>query len=190
MRLLKSILVFMTLLAACTRASAPAPETEAETEAETESVTEPAPQTEPVTEALEGFSKEEQRAGERTDGLTLRAVTVETGEEFHRLLFELDGDVVPSTLARLDEDRPAILVEMTGVRFDETGNRPLLNEMGQPFGEPVKVEASPIDWYGRRQVLDDSRVDYEIRLSREAVFRLHSTTDPLRIMVDIEAGGS
>ncbi len=131
----------------------------------------------------EGFSREAQEIGEPTDGLTLRAIRTESRDGFHRFVFDLDGDVLPRSRARLLDDSSGIEIAIGGVRMDETGNRPLVNEAGEPFGSPVPVEAPPIVSYGRKLVLDDSLVAYEIKLSRPASFRLGS--DASSVVLDV-----
>lgn len=135
-------------------------------------------------ELEEGFSRTPQEVGEPTDGLTLQEIQSEAHDTFHRLVFELEGDTLPATRAHLDAEEPTIEIAMAGVRMDETGNRPLVNEAGDPFGDPVPVGNEPVVEYGRKLVLDDSLIAYEIRLSRPASFRLDSE-GTTRVILDI-----
>ncbi len=132
----------------------------------------------------DGFSTSEQQIGEPTDGLTLRSIETRAHESFLRFVFELDGERPPATRARLLEDERVIEVSLHGVRMDETGNRPLVDETGEPFGSIVDVDVPPVTGFGRKLVLDDSLIAYEIRLSNPASFRLGSD-EPSRITLDV-----
>lgn len=136
--------------------------------------------------ALDGFSRMAQKTGRPTDGATLKSIRHAAHDGFYRFVFDIDGDVIPASELTASDDGRILVVELHGLRMDETGNRPLTTESGEPFGEAVPVaNAAPIRSYGRAQVLDDSQLRYEIHLDDGRDFKLHAHTSPVRVIVDI-----
>lgn len=188
--LLGAGMAFSAMLALTGCGSKTAPVTPNEQAAPEEAVTkerwveegEPAPRR---TTPIEGFSLEEQRVGAPTDGIVLQAVSHEDKEGFYRIVFELSGDAVPAARAALSEDGKLIHVDLHGVRRDESGNRPLTTESGEPFGAKVELAKPPMRSFGRSQVLDDSLVRYEIHIDRAVFFRLHALERPVQVILDV-----
>ena len=134
---------------------------------------------------LEGFSRAPQKVGTPTDGVALEAIRHAAHAGFYRFVFDLDGEVVAASEARLGADGLSLTVDLHGLRDDRTGNRPLTTESGRPFGRPVTVGTPPVRSYARALVLDDSLLRYEIHLERAAGFRLGALEAPPRVVVDI-----
>jgi hypothetical protein len=142
-----------------------------------------------------GFSLAAQRVGRPADGLVLRSIRHAPHTGYHRVVFDLGlaegrlARAAPAATASYRAHDQVIEVVIHGVRDDLTGNLPLRNEAGEPFGKPVPIDVPPIAWYGRAQVLDDSAVAYEVKLRREGRFRLLGLDEPARIVVDVENWG-
>jgi hypothetical protein len=143
------------------------------------------------------FTLDQQTVGKPADGLTLRSIRHAPHPGFYRIVFDIGmaegrpASAVPHATAVYQPRDRSIELNIAGIREDLTGNRPLQNESGEPFGKPVPIRKPPVDHLGRLVVLDDSAVAYRIQLTREARFRLMGLPDPARIVVDVEdTGGS
>jgi hypothetical protein len=181
-----SLLLLLPLaVSACDRQPAPTQVEPAPTQVEDGPPTAPAiPSPEPQPSDLQQV----QTIGEATDGRVLTALEHARHESMYRFTFRLEGDVVPSTEARLIDSGKALEVVLSGVREDRTGHRPLTREDGSPFGEPVEIHQGVVQSFGRQQLLDDSAVAYRIELTSPARFRLHALPNPTRVILDVELG--
>jgi hypothetical protein len=141
------------------------------------------------------FTIAKQAVGHASDGMTLRSIRHAPHPAFHRVVFDIglaEGALatsVPYATASYREHDKSIAIHISGIRHDLTGNRPLRNEAGEPFGKPVPVDRPPVSYFARELVLDDSAVTYRIQLTRRARFRLHALRDPVRIVLDVENTG-
>lgn len=126
----------------------------------------------------ENFSTDAQSIGEEGgDNVNITNLDQTGYEGFYRLVFTIEGSTLPYTTTNIDLSTNSINLVFNSINNDKSNIAP---------GNGADVSGSVISTVFHEVTSEEYTAKYVIGVKEETGFYLHTTSDPLRIIVDIQ----